>query len=338
MIRNHCYSDNLHNKKILIIGPYPPPNGGVEIHIKRVKSKLEKQKNTVVIFDTSKKESSKIKVIRDLLRIFFTHKPQLVHLHEPTMSRLKLAITVLLRFVLEFKITSIDHNCRVLYNYSEFNKKIFRILTKKIDHVVVIGDTTNKCYIDNKVTTKKNYSIESPYLPPNIKEEHNIYKKYPQSLHNFIKTRTPLLTANAFALTLINNKDLYGFDMCIDLIKDLKAMHPNIGLIFGIAKNKEKKYLEKLKTIIKDLSLEKNIFIFISNEEFWPLIKRSDIFLRPTLSDGHSVSVKEACELHIPTIASNVCIRPEKTILFQAANKNDFYQKANTWIQSNANK
>lgn len=43
----HTYWDNVTNKKIAILGRYPPPLGGISIHIKRVIAKLRAQKNKV---------------------------------------------------------------------------------------------------------------------------------------------------------------------------------------------------------------------------------------------------------------------------------------------------
>lgn len=48
----HTYWDNVTNKKIAILGRYPPPLGGISIHIKRVIAKLRAQKNKVAFFET----------------------------------------------------------------------------------------------------------------------------------------------------------------------------------------------------------------------------------------------------------------------------------------------
>jgi glycosyltransferase involved in cell wall biosynthesis len=203
---------------------------------------------------------------------------------------------------------------------------------KQTDENIVIGDTTDKCYKDNLVATNK-YSIESPYLPPNTNEEETIFKRYPIEIQTFISTHSPLITANAFTLSFYQGKDLYGLDMCVELIKNLKSEYPNIGLLFALAKkgNKtQKTYLDQVQKTILELDLEKNICIFTNKNEIWPLIKKSDLFVRPTLSDGHSLSVQEANDLNIPVIASNVCLRPKTSILFENENILDFIGKTKT--------
>lgn len=49
----HSYSDAINNKRVALLGPYPPPLGGVSVHIKRVKQKLERQQNSVSLFSTN---------------------------------------------------------------------------------------------------------------------------------------------------------------------------------------------------------------------------------------------------------------------------------------------
>ncbi|MBU1007687.1 glycosyltransferase [Candidatus Dependentiae bacterium] len=327
---HHKYSDYIYNKKVLVIGPCPPPLGGVAVHIKRVAHKLRMQNNNTRVYNTAKKYSNKLLSLVNFIKKLFNTKPNIVCYHEPTESIQKLAITVLLRYFLRYKLITIDHDCRVLYKFKNLKKFIFNFLIKKIDACVVIGNTTDQCYLDNKIEKIKNYSIESPFLPPNLDEEKTILREYPTKTDTFIKTHTPLISANAFAPILVDNKDLYGFDACIELIKELKKIYSSIGIIFGICKietNEQKKYFEQIKKIIKELDLETNFYFIASSSEFWPLIKQSDIFVRPTRSDSFGISVQEAITLGVPAIASDVCIRPQETILFKTENTIDFVEK-----------
>lgn len=331
----HKYSHNICDKRILVIGPYPPPLGGVSIHIKRVITKLKKQKNKVSIFNTatiykSKFVKSRFLALKNLIKILFITRPDIIYYHEPTESIQKLFVTVFFKYFFRYKIVTIDHDCRLLYKFSNLKKLLFRILIKKVNQAIVIGDTTNKCYLDNKIKNLQKLSVESPFLTPDISEEKNILKKYHKSVHDFIKTHTPLITANAFAPVLYENTDLYGFDLCIDLISELKNTNPNIGILWGVCQIKtseQKKYFKILKDKIKKLGLEKNFYFYIDAPEFWVLIKKSNLFVRPTLSDGFSGSVEEALALGIPTIASDACSRTPGAVLFRTRDAQDFINK-----------
>ena len=61
-----------------------------------------------------------------------------------------------------------------------------------------------------------------------------------------------------------------------------------------------------------------------SSEEFCPILTISDLFLRPTLTDGDAVSIREALYLGVPVVASNAVKRPEFVNLFENEDKEAF--------------
>jgi glycogen synthase len=56
----------------------------------------------------------------------------------------------------------------------------------------------------------------------------------------------------------------------------------------------------------------------LDHEEALGLLSRCDAFIRPTTHDGDAISVREALALGVPCVASDVCARPEGTYLFRA--------------------
>jgi glycosyltransferase involved in cell wall biosynthesis len=57
------------------------------------------------------------------------------------------------------------------------------------------------------------------------------------------------------------------------------------------------------------------------------LMSASDVFIRPTLEDGDSISVREALELKVPVVASRVGTRPPGAILFHPGDVEDLLSK-----------
>jgi glycogen(starch) synthase len=47
------------------------------------------------------------------------------------------------------------------------------------------------------------------------------------------------------------------------------------------------------------------------------LMSRSAVFVRPTIRDGDSISVREAVALSVPVVASRVGTRPDGVLLFE---------------------
>lgn len=61
----------------------------------------------------------------------------------------------------------------------------------------------------------------------------------------------------------------------------------------------------------------------LDHEEVLGLLSRCDAFIRPTTHDGDAISVREALALGVPCVASDVCARPEGTYLFRAGHAQD---------------
>ncbi len=61
--------------------------------------------------------------------------------------------------------------------------------------------------------------------------------------------------------------------------------------------------------------------------EAWPVFLSSQLFLRPTNTDGAAVSVKEALWAGIPVIASDCTVRPAEVKLFKNRSEDDLYDK-----------
>jgi glycosyltransferase involved in cell wall biosynthesis len=57
------------------------------------------------------------------------------------------------------------------------------------------------------------------------------------------------------------------------------------------------------------------------------MISASDVFVRPTFTDGDSISVREALSLGIPVIASDCVERPDGVVLFKTGNAGDLSGK-----------
>lgn len=61
----------------------------------------------------------------------------------------------------------------------------------------------------------------------------------------------------------------------------------------------------------------------LTHDEALGLLSRCDVFIRPTTHDGDSLSVREALTLGVPCVASDVCARPEGTSLFRSGHAPD---------------
>lgn len=306
--------------KILIIGSAPPPLGGVTVFIKRLKHKLIKENNLVDIFDYSR-EFILLRYLK-LFLLFFQKYDRI----ELNILTLPIAIIFLI-FNLPQKTNYIVHSNRNVDNWSRLKRLIFKTFLIRCGNVILVGPHLLEPFIKVNIKLDKNIKIQNAYLPPNLEEEKEILSSYPKELNVFIEEHKPLLMANAFKIVFYNNEDLYGLDLCVQLIKSLKKEFSDIGLVFALPEIGDSDYFNQIKELINKGNLNKNIFFMTGQKEMWPLFNKVDIFLRPTNTDGDSVSVREALYLNCKVIASDVCDRPKNTILFKNRNIDDLTRR-----------
>ncbi len=80
--------------------------------------------------------------------------------------------------------------------------------------------------------------------------------------------------------------------------------------------------------LINGLQISENVLLFLKPLNNPTLLwRKSDIVLRPTLTDGDSLVVREAINEGTYVIASDVTERPEDVILFKSENIDDLSNK-----------
>lgn len=309
-------------KKILIIGPLPPPLGGVSVHVYRLHKALKNSQ----VFDLSQKQNFKGHMYIELFKLMMSSNFDVVHLHAYDV---KLIITLkLLKLFKKFEIIATSHNPRLFDTDSKIKKFFYKNFLKSIDTLVVVGSHILEDYKNRKLQLPKEIIIEPAFLPPPIDEEEKILKTYPKELFDFIDNHSYIITANAFQISFHQGIELYGLDMCIELTSKLKKDCSDIGFIFALAnENANKEYLEKMKQKIKEFDIEDNFYFLTGQKELWPLFKKADLMIRPTTTDGDALSIREAMYFRCTAIASDVSDRPDGTIVFRSRDINDLYIK-----------
>lgn len=314
---------------IAMFGSYPPPYGGVAIHIQRLRAMLVKNCIECIIYDISnytKKDKKTINInkIYNWYHIFIP-KGDIVHIHKSYINLKHIIFFIILYRVMGKKVILTYHGRRYdVKNFNWFKRMITKATADFISHYIVVGPHIKDNLLFLNVNPNK-ISIIPAFLPPVIKNEE--IDKIPQRIFDFMEHHTPLISANAYRISFYNNQDLYGVDMCIDLCADLQNVYPQIGLVFCLPDIGDYEYFNKMKQKITGKGIENNFLFVTQSYQFYPILMKSDIFVRPTNTDGDAISIREALYFKIPAVASDVVPRPEGTILFKNRDFNDFTLK-----------
>ena len=321
----HTYSNKLFNKKVLIIGPLPPPMGGVSIHIERVTHTLKNQECSVYHFDSTMELRYRLFMLYWLYELAYMLWcwPDEIHFHTLYLCNVRQELWLLrmAKKLFCIRLVLIEHDCRHLYKRTTAFKRALKRLIDRADLMVLIGSKTLESYKDAQLYTFS-MRCESAFLPPDSASRTLTQDEYPQTVLAFIAQKKPLIAATAFAPVLIDGKDLYGFDLALALVHALKGEFPDLGLIIMVART-DTDYAQQVFALIADYQLESHVYMLSGNYRAWPLIEKSDLFIRPTRSDGMSVSIEEALYFKGPVVASDVCERPAGVHLFKAGDSSD---------------
>jgi glycogen(starch) synthase len=106
----------------------------------------------------------------------------------------------------------------------------------------------------------------------------------------------------------------YGFDLLVAALSKFRVCHPGFGcVVMGSGENQA-----EARQLVKVAGLEDNVLLLgdVDHDTCLKLMSRSDVFLRPTLEDGDSISVREALSLGVPVVATRTGTRPAGAILF----------------------
>ncbi|GGJ92776.1 glycosyltransferase family 4 protein [Calditerricola satsumensis] len=319
--------------KVALIGVYPPPIGGISIHIKRLCNELDRRGIPYTVYDNTLGQKDRPYVYTGpiekwVLKYWFTATESVIHCH---FSR-----WLVLFFLSLLKL----RGKRVLFTFHSYRgetealpwwkKAIIRMTGWLGDRFICVSEEVAEKIAKIGIPRHKILVI-SPFIPPNDGPHQS--PSLPPSVQTFLRDGSPLVVANGCVGNFFKGEDLYGADLCVELAHRLKKEFPHIRFVYCITSVVDAHYLEELKKRVESYGLT-NHFLFVQEQmELYPLLQRADLFVRPTLSDGDALSIREALMFGTPVLASDAVERPEHVVVFQNRNLEDFEEKARTILR-----
>ena len=305
-------------RKIAIVGSYPPPYGGISVHIQRALLYL-KQTDCIYDFYEISKNAGYIKSLSSLIKLLF-RKYYLVHFHSVDLR----VISILLIYGVIGKNMYFQIHGSMLIDKINIEGIKSILIKNLLKFVNVIADNKEIKDFAKKYRAKSVVLIDA-FLPPIYRE--SVYKKFISKYKKLVDKRYIISMVGWF--NYFQGKDLYGFDIALEtLIKIKEQITKDILLLISVNGIRSKELHLKIKNYIIENNLEKNVlFIYEELPEIWPIYIVSNVFIRPTCTDGSALSVKEAMWFETPVICSDCVPRPEGVILFKDRSSDDLFKK-----------
>lgn len=317
---------------VALVGIYPPPFGGIAIHVQRLHDQLASRGFRVKVYNLEGRGEDATKnvfLVKDIKRwlpgYLLRSDDRIVHYH---MSNWFLRVCFATSGVLGRKTVISIHNQRLCDTFSRepFLKRALIAFGFRRASYVICDNDNIRTLIAGMGVCPDRIGIIPPFIPPVCREDD--VQKVPAYVREFIERHKPVITGNAFQISFYEGVDLYGLDMCVELIARLKEYHPNVGLVFCLPNIGDPSYYTEIQKRISQKGLEDNVlFITEPLDEVYVLWMRSDVFVRPTCTDGDSLSLREALYFRVPSVSSDAAPRPEGTIVFRNRDMDDFSDK-----------
>lgn len=291
--------------------------GGINVHMARLACLLTDSVTFDFVDDAPRKivedPSKSLRTLTSIPRILRSvWLSDVVHVHSGNW--LLRMLIVLVSRLLHTKVVVTLHSYRI----TGFKRILSNAILRLSDEVICVNSGIKSS------SGRLDALVREAFIPP-VEAE---FRRLPSEIDVFFDRHrgSLLICANASRLNRHEGKDLYGLDQCLAVARRAKEAGDNIVILFvvGTVMASDDLYFSAQKSIEEE-GLSGFISIYPKSLDFITLIRRSDIVLRPTVTDGDALTIREALFLGKPVIASDVVTRPAGTVTYRSENTDDLY-------------
>jgi len=192
-------------------------------------------------------------------------------------------------------------------------------MLRQYDVVVACNEEIARACVAIANVQPKRVRVIPAFIPPIPPKFPNV----PAEIKTFVESTRPLMLAATWLGREYRGVDLYGTDMLVELIERLQRDYPEVGLVITVLGG-DPKEVEQVRRDAVRRTGNRIFWVTEPLEDITWLLKSSDLFLRPSNTDGDAVSVREALHLGTPTVASDVVPRPKHCVLFKTRDMDEF--------------
>jgi glycosyltransferase involved in cell wall biosynthesis len=295
-----------------LLGPLPPPYGGVSVHVERLVGRLRSAGHDArPIAPQGRNE----KLWTAYRRIARESNGDVLHAHVAGLAHL-VALGALAatgrRAVLTVHGQSLEDE---LHRVGPFGRQALRLALGRLAGLIAVNDRIADVAVREGGMAPERVARIPAFLPP---DREALRAAAPDAaVCRFLADHEPVVAANAFNLALHEGVPLYGADLLPAIVAALRRRHPRAGALLYLAtcEGDDAGRLAAVGAAAEAAGVARDLLVVTGSQPFGPALARADVLLRPTTTDGDAVSVREALWLGVPVVASDCVARPAGTIL-----------------------
>lgn len=313
---------------VVLAGSYPPPHGGQSVHIRNLAKFLIGRGLKVRVLNLGSNKNvvadGVVNIVSSralLTALLLGPRCRAIHVHVSGPDDYgKLAPVAVAAALTSTRWFATVHSGNIVERLtaSKPRRLLARALLRRAQRIVVVNasilEGMRQFVGAEKIVLVPPFSVNLSHL------------QLSDDLERFFADHAPVITCVGLF------EPVYGFEDAVRLMTAVRQRHAGAGLLLiGDTRN-----ADRCESLIAELSLGRCVKICGNRDydECLAAIHRSAVFLRPTLYDGDSLSVREALALGTPVVATATDFRPEGVILYQSEVDGDLDAKIEVALNS----
>ena len=293
---------------VLQIGPYPPPHGGVQTNLVAIRRYVRERGGRCAVINLTRHRRAEADDVyypksgAGVLKLFAELRADIIHFHlggdvKPRLLALSLACCAWpgSKAVLTFHSGG--------YPSSEAGRRaraasVGGFVFRRFDSIIAVNEEIVSMFRRMGVAPERLRLIRphSPSAPPEGAQ-------LSPRLRAFFDAHRPVLTT----VGLLETE--YDLPLQVEALGRVRERFPRAGLVIVGSGSIE----GELRRLVASKPYAEHVMLCgdVPHEETLRAVAESDVFLRTTLYDGDSISVREALHLGVPVVATDNGMRPE---------------------------
>ena len=321
--------------RVLQLGPYPPPHGGVQSNLVAIREYLRSQGDGAPVINITrhrKPEADEVyypESAAALARLVFSLPYDILHLHlGGNLTNRLLALSSVCCSVPGRKTVLTFHSGG--YPSSPEGRSarpatLRGIVLRRFDRLIGVNQEIVDVFHRFGVSPAHTRFIY-PHALPGTGDASAL----PEAIEQFFGRHSPVLAT----VGLLEPE--YDLPLQIRAIGELRKSYPGAGLIIVGAGSLH----SELAQLIAGAADSEHILLYgdLAHQHTLQVLRRCDAFLRTTLYDGDSVSVREAIHIGTPVVASDNGMRPDGVTLFRIGDLASLLESTDRALQTGKTK
>jgi len=297
--------------RVVLLGPYPPPHGGVQTHLVALQRFLQAHGISCVAVNLTRFRRESVSEIRypksawELMRLLLTLPADVLHLHFGGHLSLRLLSLALFCSVLPGRRTVLTLHSGGYPSspagQSARRRTLRSLVLRRLDRIIAVNQEIAGVF--------RRFGVEAArirLIPPHALDVQPA-DALTQPLLGFFATHRPVL------VSVGGLEPEYDPPLQVGALEQFRTTHPDAGLILIGSGSLE----HGLRSKIESSPFAAHVMLCgdVPHAMTLKVIAEADVLLRTTHYDGDSIAVREALDLGTPVVATDNGQRPEGVVL-----------------------